>query len=326
MRKSFSIQLLVAVLTVLASTVPTQVFGQKVAVVAHVDQTTIGTEEAVTYTIEISGVAANQIQTPTPPNADGLDLLQSVPSTQSSVSIVNGVMEQSYSFRWAYRPSREGNANIGSTSVTAAGSRYQTEEIAVTVIPQSQRPARTQQSSRRLDPFSTLFRSPFDNEQPAEDLPPDPTDLFIRASPSDLSVVQNEQVTIEYLLFFREGIQLRQSRLTDSWDAEGFWREELEVETRPIPQIVIENGRRYNKIVLKRAAVFPTRAGTLVVDSLRIESEAVLPTRSADPFQLFSLRNSYRPVELSSPSITIEASPLPQMPRTHLQELWEITD
>lgn len=285
--------------------------GQDVSVVAHVDQTTIGTEEALTYTIEISGVSANQVRTPSPPSAEGLELLQSVPSTQSSVSIVNGVMEQSYSFRWAFRPTAQGDATIASTSVIAAGSTFQTEEIAITVVPQSQRPARSQQSSRRLDPFSTLFRSPFDDQQPPEETQPDPTDLFIRASPSDLTVVQNEQVTIEYLLFFREGIQLRQSRLTDSWDAEGFWREELEVETRPIPQIVVENGRRYNKIVLKRAAVFPTRSGTLVVDSLRIESEAVLPTRSSDPFQLFSLRNSFTPVELASPSVTIESSPLP---------------
>ena len=152
MRKNLFILLLPVVVAVLGSSVPVPVLGQDVSVVAHVDQTTIGTEETVTYTIEISGVAANQVRTPTPPNSDGLSLLQSVPSTQSSVSIVNGVMKQSYSFRWAYRPAAAGNATIGSTSVFAAGTTYQTEEIAVTVVPQSQRPARTQQSSRRQDP------------------------------------------------------------------------------------------------------------------------------------------------------------------------------
>ncbi|GMQ80756.1 MAG: BatD family protein [Rhodothermia bacterium] len=304
MRKLFSIILLFLF--------PSVLLAQEITVVAQVDLTTIGTEEAVTYTIEVGGAPANDIQTPSPPDARGLALLQSTPSTQSNLSILNGVMEQSYSFRWVYQPLREGSAQLGSTSVTVGGAVYKTEKIDITVVPQSQRPARApRRSIRRLDPFSSLFRSPFDSAEPVEEAPPDPTDLFIRATPSDRSVVQNEQVTIEYQLFFREGVQLRQSRLTDSWDAEGFWREELDVETRPIPQIVIENGKRYNKIVLKRAAVFPTRTGTLMVDSLRIETEAVFPSRTSDPFQLFSLRSSYRPVELSSPAVTIESTALP---------------
>lgn len=304
MRKLFSILLL--------SLFPSVLLAQEITVVARVDQTTIGTAEMVTYSIEVGGAPANEIRTPSPPEASGLALLQSSPSTQSSLSILNGVMEQSYSFRWVYQPLQAGAAQLGSTSVTVGGKVFETEKIDISVVPQSQRPARAaRQSTRRLDPFSSLFRSPFDSVEPVEDAPTDPTDLFIRAIPSDRSVVQNEQVTIEYQLFFREGVQLRQSRLTDSWDAEGFWREELEVETRPIPQIVIENGKRYNKIVLKRAAVFPTRTGTLTVDSLRIESEAVFPFRSSDPFQLFSLRSSYRPVKLASPAVTIESTPLP---------------
>ncbi len=287
-------------------------YAQQVSVVASVDESTIGTEEAVTYTIEIRGTSASSIQTPSPPSAEGLTLQQQVPSTQSNISIVNGVMEQSYGFRWSYRPLTEGSARIAPVTVTVAGKTYETNAIDIAVVPQSERPNRAgRQAGRRLDPFSALFRSPFDVEEPLDDSAPGPRDLFIRATPSARQVVQNEQVTIEYQLFFREGIQLRQSRLTDSWDAEGFWREELDVETRPIPQIVVENGLRYNKIVLKRAAVFPTRAGSLVVDSLRIESEAVLPSRSSDPFQLFSLRNRFRPVKISSPSVTIESLVLP---------------
>lgn len=305
MRKLIPILLLIVL--------PRAMVAQQVSVVASVDESTIGTEEAVTYTIQISGTSASSIQTPSPPRAEGLSLMQSAPSTQSNISIVNGVMEQSYGFRWSYRPLTEGPARIASTTVTVAGKTYQTKAIDISVVPQSQRPNRAgRQTGRRLDPFSSLFRSPFDAEEAFDDTAPDPRHLFIRATASARHVVQNEQVVIEYQLFFREGIQLRQSRLTDSWDAEGFWREELAVETRPIPQIVVENGLRYNKIILKRAAVFPTRAGTLIVDSLRIESEAVFPTRSSDPFQLFSLRNRFRPVKIASPSVSIESLALPE--------------
>jgi hypothetical protein len=119
-------------------------------------------------------------------------------------------------------------------------------------------------------------------------------------------------VTLRYELYFREGIQLRQSRLTDSWDAEGFWREELDVDTRPVPRAVVEGGLRYNTITLKRAAVFPTRAGNLAIDPLKIETEAVLPSRSRDPVaQLFALGTRYAPVELESPALSVRVDPLP---------------
>lgn len=289
-----------------------EVAAQEVKVSASISDSTIGTEEALMYTITIEGVTTGATQMPTAPEGDGLELLKSSPNTQSSVSILNGAVTQSFSYSWTYRPEREGTARLGSTTVRVGNKAYRTNEITVHVVPQSERPKRRVQSSqRRFDPFSSLFRAPSPETTP-EIRRVRENDIFIRAIPNRTKVVQNEQVIIEYQLFFREGIQLRQSRLTDSWDAEGFWREELEVETRPIPEIVVENGLRYNKIILKRAAVFPTYVGNLSVDPLRIESEALLPSLSNDPFQLlFSMRNRFQPVKLVSPSIRVESSPLP---------------
>jgi hypothetical protein len=283
--------------------------ARQVDVRASVDATTIGTEESVTYTITVEGSDGSNVQLPEPPQAEGLTLLQTVPRTQQSVSIINGQMSRSFGFSWAYRPLGTGTARIGATTLKVGDRDYHTQPITVTVVPQDQRPARPQQA----DPFSRLLQSPFDPPQDNQETPTiDESDLFIRAVPSARQSWQNEQVVIEYRLYFREGIQLRQSRLTDSWDAEGFWREELDVETRPIPRIIVENGLRYNTIVLKRAAVFPTRAGDLSVDPLKIESEAMMPFGSRDPFQsLFALRTRFTPVQLSSPEVRISSRPLP---------------
>lgn len=283
--------------------------ARQVDVRASVDATTIGTEESVTFTITVEGSDGSNVQLPEPPQAEGLTLLQTVPRTQQSVSIINGQMSRSFGFSWAYRPIGTGTARIGATTLKVGDRDYHTQPITVQVVPQDQRPARPQQ----VDPFSRLLQSPFD-APPDNAEPPaiNDSDLFIRAVPSAREAWQNEQVVIEYRLFFREGIQLRQSRLTDSWDAEGFWREELDVETRPIPRIMVENGLRYNTIVLKRAAVFPTRAGDLSVDPLKIESEAMMPFGSRDPFQsLFALRTRFTPVQLSSPAVRIASRPLP---------------
>ena len=194
--------------------------------------------------------------------------------------------------------------------VIVKGTTYTTDPISLTVVPQSQRPQRQQTRRDPFNPFGSR-RSP-QQQVPQSPLTVSERDIFIRAIPSNRSVYRNQQVNIEYQLFYREGMQLRQSRLADSWDAEGFWREELDVERRPIPRTVVENGLRYNTIVLKRVAVFPTRAGELSIDPLKIEVEAYVPTRSADPFdQFFSFRPRYEPIEVSSPAVRINVDALP---------------
>lgn len=287
-------------------------YAQEVNVQASVSETTIGTEEAVTYSIVVQGVAAGDVTAPRPPEAEGLALLQSAPSTQQSVSIVNGRMSQSVTYKWAYRAAGEGNAVINGTTVQVKGKNYNTQPIGVSVVPQSERPQRQARRRSPLDPFGAFRQppaSPSSNEPAAPQI--GKNDIFIRALPSARRVVRNQQVNIEYHLYFREGMQLRQSRLADSWDAEGFWREELDVQRRPVPKTVVENGLRYNTIVLKRVAVFPTHNGTLTVDPLKIEAEAYVPMRNVDPFdQFFSFRQRYEPVEVASPSVRIEVLPI----------------
>ncbi len=299
----------ISTIWILCAFVVIPVRAQSVRVTASVSQSTIGVEEALSYKIQIDGVSAGDVQRPSPPEASGLSLAQPVPSTQQSVSIVNGRMTQSVAYEWLFHPEGEGTAEIASATVLVKGETYRTEPVQVTVVPQAQRP---RQQARRdpFSPFNSLRRAP---REPADSPPAiSKQDIFIRAIPSDRQVFRNEQVNVEYHLFFREGMQLRQSRLADSWDAEGFWREELDVERRPIPKTVVENGLRYNTIVLKRVAVFPTRTGQLTVDPLKIEAEAYVPSRSADPFdQFFSFRPRYEPVEVASAPIAIEVSPLP---------------
>lgn len=274
--------------------------GQEVQ--AHVSATTIGTEEAVGYTIEISGAQASDVETPQPPETDGLQILQTTPSMQTNVSFINGNVTRTIGYQWNFRPTRSGTVQFLPSSVTVGDNTHAFDAISITVVPQSQRPARRAQR-----------RSPFDlfGGEPAP-MAVGEDDVFVRASPSASSAYQNEQVTIAYEMYFRANMQPRNSRLADSWDAEGFWREELDVETRPMPQTRVENGLRYNVIVLKRVAVFPTRTGALTVDPLRIETEVLAPRR-ADPFgqPFFSLRNIYETIQRGSQPVAIDSRSLP---------------
>ncbi len=297
----------VAFLTAFAAASANSVSAQDVTVTASVSETTVGAEESVTYTIEIAGRSLPQISAPEAPQTRGFVLANRFPFTSQNMSIVNGRVQQSVGYSWTFRPVEEGEGVFFPVELEIEGKTYRTREITVKVVPQAQRPP---QAPRR-NPF---LMDPFDRQPPAQEREITERDMFIRATPSKRKAYQNEQVVIEYSLYFRSGIQLRQSRLADSWDAEGFWREELEIDSRPVPENVVVNGLRYKTVVLKRVAVFPTRAGTLTIDPLRIESEASMPFGSGDPF--FSLRNRYQPVRLSSPAVTVEVLPWPASPPT----------
>jgi len=117
-------------------------------------------------------------------------------------------------------------------------------------------------------------------------------------------------VTAEYRLFYRPGIRLRRSRMADAWDAPGFWREELDVDARPAPEMQTLQGESYKTIVLKRVALFPTRPGRLTVAPLRIETQARAQPQLDGRDEPIA-RSQYEPVALASDTLVVQVRPLP---------------
>ena len=282
--------------------------ASQIEVTASVDETTIGTEEVGRYTILIAGAAFSEITNPAPPSASGLTLVQRAASTQQNISIVNSEVQQSISFTWQFRPDKAGEARIGSARVTVAGRQYTTDPITLNVVPQDQRPSRRAQASR--------WRVP-DLGAGEQVKPPgiSDTDVFIRAVSEKETVYQNEQLVLSYNLYFGQGVLLRNSRLADSWDTEGFWREDLDVEQRATMRTEIINGLRYNAVTLKRVALFPTRSGPLTVEPLRIESEVALP-RGSSAFRslLFGRTARFQSASVASPAVKVVSRALPAPP------------
>lgn len=282
-----------------------------ITVTAETNRTEVGTEQAVVFKIRVQGVSPSAVETPEPPPTTNLVLNNATPNTNRSLSFGSGKMGRSVSFEWIYRPVRPGIARLRATDVVVDGKTYQTEEIRVRIVPQSEAPATSQPASRTTGSNDTS--SPDADTEAAEPDPPesslDASDLFIRVKTSTDAVYQNEQATVEYQLYFRPGVQPRHSRLASAWDANGFWREELDVASRPVPKLQRINGDLYQTIVLKRVAVFPTRTGMLRIDPLQIETEAYA-SRSASS-QNYSAQRRYEPVTLSSDPLTLDVSPLP---------------
>lgn len=268
-----------------------------------VSSPTIGSQETVAYTLEVSGADASEIVDPSAPDAEGLVLVSPSASRGTSISITNGRVSRSVSYTWHYRPEQEGDARILEASVTIGDENYSAPLVSITVVPQAQRPR-----PQRRSPFGGF--NLFDDPVPAAP-PPEVTeqDIFIRARQSSREAYLNEQVTLDYQLYFRPGTLPRNSRQSDSWDAEGFWREELDLSENPTPELVVENGIRYQMVSIRRVAVFPTRPGELSVDPLKIAAEVQSP--DADPFSSPLFSRTYSTVERASPTISITSKVLP---------------
>ena len=295
--------LLVMVSGLLAGTAGAQ-SGSVVRVTAEATPAEVGTAGRITYTIRVEGAPRSTIRTPEPPATTNLVLQEATPVTQQNLSFDEGEMQRSVTFRWRYEPMRTGTARIRGTTVTVRGASYTTDEIRIEVVPQAQRPDAAPRGHA-----GAPSPSPDPEDDRTDAGPLRPRALFIEASATSDRVYQNEQVGVAYRLFFRPGVRLRRSRLADAWDATGFWREELDVASRPTPRTRQKYGRSYQTVALKRVALFPTRPGTLRVDPLRIETEVQGLRRHGDGGPV---RSAFEPLTLASRALKIAVEPLPE--------------
>lgn len=254
----------------------------------------VAPDETVVLTVRVRGATASVVQRPGPPLAANLEIEETTPRIQRSYGTgrPDGV-----TFTWHFDPRQSGAAQIDPVTVVVRGRTYRTEPIRIHVVEPPQYPT-----------SPTLTQPDASQATGGSSAGLDSRDLFIRATPSANQAYQNEQLVVEYRLFYRPGVRLRRSRLADAWDAPGFWREELDVASRPIPRSRRAYGRTYETIVLKRVALFPTRPGELHVDPLRIQAEAQATLRGPGGG---SYRSRFEPIQLASRALSLSVRDLP---------------
>lgn len=282
---------LIALPAVLVPGAEAQDASVRVTAQAEPMEVTVG--NAVVLTVQVRGAPATVIRTPKRPAAVHLQPRQQRPDARRTRSMQGGALRRTVTYSWRFRAQRAGAARIQPVTIVVRGEEYTTAPLEIRVLPASDTAA------------GPTLREPEGGAGGSLDT----RDLFVRATSTAGQAYQNEQVVVEYRLFFRSGIRLRHSRLADSWDAPGFWREELNVASRPTPRTQRAYGRQYETVVLKRVALFPTRPGTLRVDPLRIETEAqgTVQARGGGA----SLRGRFRPVQLASRTLSVRVRPLP---------------
>lgn len=231
-------------------------------------------------------------------------------SSSSSIQIVNGQMQQSYSLTYTFivAATKEGEVNISPATVKVDSKKYTSNTIQIQVVKGTGGRQNQQGNNQKKGTEDGILQ---------ED------DLYIRAFASKTNPYLGEQIIITYKLYTRVPIANLAMRKASSFN--GFWSKNL---TDNNPQLQqsrqIIDGKEYTVAEISRYAVFPQKTGKLTIEPAELECVAQLRvqqqkrSRSNDPFEDFFndpfFNRNIRNVEtvLKSKPITIDVKPLPQ--------------
>ena len=268
-------------LAALAAAAP--VAAQSVDAVASTQQLRVG--EQMTYTVTIQGGLGSGVQAPSASGA--LRLLSRQPTLDVTTSI-NGETERRLA--WSYEGVRPGAGQIGGVEVRVGGRRIALDPVTVTVV--------------RGAPAAA----------PPTAAPAVSSGLFVRAELSRQTAYVGQQVVVDYVLYFEPDVQPRQTAPVGTWDAAGFWREEMDVPAT-YPRAVTLGGEPYEAVTIRRVALFPTRAGELTLAPMTFSVDLLRTMRSFgnDPFGPFfsPFSSRYDEEEVTAPAVSIAVRDLP---------------
>ena len=238
------------------------------------------------------------------------------PSTSSNVQIINGQMSQSISSSFSYylQATQIGTFTIPGATITVNGKKFKSNALTIKVV-KGQTSSQQQQQSQSGTTVATLGNK----------------DVFLRASVSKNNPVEGEQVIVSYKIYTR--VPIPEYGVTKLPSSVGFWAQDLlEANYKPKQYAERVDGQQYAVAEIKKEALFPQKAGKLVIQPIEVDVIAQLTVKQNkkkrpvdpmgnDPFfdSFFNDVFSGPQVEqvkrsLVSNSLTINVQPLPNAP------------
>jgi hypothetical protein len=271
--------------------------GQDVQVRATVGSDVVDVQDQFQYTITISGADSGDAEAPRLRFADFQ--VVSGPNVSTSFQWINGRTSSSKSITYILLPRREGQFTLEPAEITIRGKVFRTQAIKIRVTANSSH-APPPRPPRSYDPFG------FGDPRP-EGESISASDVTVSAVLDKPSVYQGEQVTLTYHLSTRVGVSGLQ--LQESPSLNGFWVEDLEVESNPVPARKMIGGEEFLDYVVRRQALFPTTAGRL---SIPPATFAISIPMRGDLFRVFT---SSETIYRKNRETSIEVKPLPAQGR-----------
>ncbi len=263
--------------------------GSDVSVEVSLDRDTIGMDETALLTVQISGPAQNLPQ-PNIPNFARFELYSQ--GRSSSISINNGKVSSSVTYRYMLVPSKAGTYPLNGIDLVYNNHRYKGNTVELTVLDKG-------------------TATPPELEQKATGSGGSSRDYFMEAVVDKAKPYVNEQVTLT--LKFYIAVQYYGSPELVEPTTTGFWKELLGNKA-PYRQKI---GNRIYRVIERKYALFPTQTGELTIGQAAIRvTVADRNTRQRNPFGMFNeFFNSGKEETIRSKPVTINVQSLPERGR-----------
>ena len=271
-------------------------FPADVEVTARVSADKIGTDDVLIYTVTVKG-----IDRPTQPQLSHFnDFRVAQTSRGTEIRFINGVTSYFTNFQFYLVPLKTGKLTLPPVKYRHEGQEYKTQPFTVEAV--KGRVAPPPQSRRRrlpsiFDDDDFFSSSPFKRSQPRE------IDVKVLAVASKRKVMKGEQVIFKILLYTQNRVQ--SVNMISNQSIPGFWQEWFPVSRSIEGNNRTIDGKVYQVFEIRKAALFPTKAGAVTIPSL--EFDLVLADNA------FSVFSNARPIRRSTRELTIDVSePPPQ--------------
>ena len=268
--------------------------AQEIQFEASVDRTRVSQSEPIRYSLQIIS-DKNMSHVPSPVlSVDGFHV--EGPSVSTRMEMINYNTSFTRELTYLLYAKKAGSFRIGPAEIVLGDRTYKTLPIAVEVGQAQQRQARSTDTNQGFDI----------NEH-----------LYLRVNTDRERVYVGQQLNVDFDLFYRH--QLYNVGFKEIPSFSGFWSKELWVAKQLEPHRQVVEGVSFNVAPLRIMALFPTRAGGHVIDSMTITCD--IPARrtrrgsmlddffSSDPF------GRSQSVLIRSDSLLIDVRPLPEQGR-----------
>jgi hypothetical protein len=268
-------------------------------VTATVSTDTVGVQDQFQLTVTIVGDDTSQAQTPRLPTFQGFKVVAG-PSVSTQFQWINGQSSSSKSYIYILLPDKEGQFTIDPIEVKVGSRTFRTKPISVRVTAASRAPATAPLAK-------TLPSDPLGIDDLGRRGQPAGEEVTVAAELDRPAVFTGQQVTLSYHLYTQ--VNVTGLQLQENPPLTGFWVENLEVPSKPIPGRRVINGKEYLDYVVKKQALFPNAAGKLKIPS---STFAISVKSTGDLFGFFAQADT---VYRKTREITLEVKPLPEKNR-----------
>ncbi len=227
------------------------------------------------------------------------------PNQSNNITVINGVMSQSYTFSFFLAAKKEGKLTIGPASVMITNQKVESKPIVIEVTRGAASNSNQAQTNQQEE--KNQYASPIDNN-----------DVFVRSFLNKTKCVKGEQVHLTYKLYSRYSlVDFGPKDLLNTFN--GFWNQKEPPPANYRGMVETINGVNYYVLDIYSSYLFPQSSGELTIDPLEIVAIVRRQVKRAPRnfIEQFLGTNGYEDVEVKvkSKPVKIAVSDLPEQNR-----------